>query len=105
MPKELNNQARLSRSTARRLVRTALMSLLPIALAGVGEPAEARITRIQINSRAVDFGGASFGAVGQYETLRGVAFVLRSEEHTSELQSRQYLVCRLLLEKKKTSRL
>src|SRR3712207_6889358 len=27
----------------------------------------------------------------------------RSEEHTSELQSRQYLVCRLLLEKKKTS--
>src|SRR3712207_7582442 len=28
--------------------------------------------------------------------------VMRSEEHTSELQSRQYLVCRLLLEKKKT---
>src|SRR3712207_8187089 len=30
------------------------------------------------------------------------AFGKRSEEHTSELQSRQYLVCRLLLEKKKT---
>src|SRR3712207_6878566 len=30
--------------------------------------------------------------------------VLRSEEHTSELQSRQYLVCRLLLEKKKKIR-
>src|SRR3712207_8927568 len=29
------------------------------------------------------------------------AAVARSEEHTSELQSRQYLVCRLLLEKKK----
>src|SRR3712207_8372333 len=29
----------------------------------------------------------------------------RSEEHTSELQSRQYLVCRLLLEKKKTDTL
>src|SRR3712207_6964723 len=29
--------------------------------------------------------------------------VERSEEHTSELQSRQYLVCRLLLEKKKTT--
>src|SRR3712207_7567551 len=28
-------------------------------------------------------------------------WALRSEEHTSELQSRQYLVCRLLLEKKK----
>src|SRR3712207_6861587 len=31
-----------------------------------------------------------------------VALAVRSEEHTSELQSRQYLVCRLLLEKKKT---
>src|SRR5438445_4416210 len=35
--------------------------------------------------------------------LGGETFPLRSEEHTSELQSRQYLVCRLLLEKKKTS--
>src|SRR3712207_7872318 len=32
---------------------------------------------------------------------RGGVFRPRSEEHTSELQSRQYLVCRLLLEKKK----
>src|SRR3712207_8767379 len=31
----------------------------------------------------------------------GDSFDFRSEEHTSELQSRQYLVCRLLLEKKK----
>src|SRR3712207_8247754 len=30
-----------------------------------------------------------------------LAAAMRSEEHTSELQSRQYLVCRLLLEKKK----
>src|SRR3712207_7371664 len=30
-----------------------------------------------------------------------VSVAARSEEHTSELQSRQYLVCRLLLEKKK----
>src|SRR3712207_7076086 len=30
-----------------------------------------------------------------------ISALLRSEEHTSELQSRQYLVCRLLLEKKK----
>src|SRR3712207_7038117 len=30
-----------------------------------------------------------------------IAATTRSEEHTSELQSRQYLVCRLLLEKKK----
>src|SRR3712207_7444881 len=33
--------------------------------------------------------------------LRGLQGKPRSEEHTSELQSRQYLVCRLLLEKKK----
>src|SRR3712207_7898773 len=32
---------------------------------------------------------------------RDISFTRRSEEHTSELQSRQYLVCRLLLEKKK----
>src|SRR3712207_8816598 len=32
-----------------------------------------------------------------------ISGVERSEEHTSELQSRQYLVCRLLLEKKKKS--
>src|SRR3712207_7409498 len=31
--------------------------------------------------------------------------VRRSEEHTSELQSRQYLVCRLLLEKKKKNKI
>src|SRR5258707_3119554 len=35
---------------------------------------------------------------------RAAADAGRSEEHTSELQSRQYLVCRLLLEKKMTSR-
>src|SRR3712207_8811657 len=34
---------------------------------------------------------------------RGLATNARSEEHTSELQSRQYLVCRLLLEKKKNT--
>src|SRR3712207_8277755 len=35
---------------------------------------------------------------------RAVERLTRSEEHTSELQSRQYLVCRLLLEKKKLNR-
>src|SRR5947209_11388134 len=42
----------------------------------------------------------------RYLVRNGVAILkfflnVRSEEHTSELQSRQYLVCRLLLEKKK----
>src|SRR3712207_7914432 len=34
------------------------------------------------------------------QVANAAAKLLRSEEHTSELQSRQYLVCRLLLEKK-----
>src|SRR3712207_7431389 len=41
---------------------------------------------------------AGTGALGLEAISRGAQ---RSEEHTSELQSRQYLVCRLLLEKKK----
>src|SRR3712207_7216482 len=40
------------------------------------------------------------GADGERDDAEGPAHD-RSEEHTSELQSRQYLVCRLLLEKKK----
>src|SRR3712207_8412924 len=43
--------------------------------------------------------GARTVAVFPYEDRNS----LRSEEHTSELQSRQYLVCRLLLEKKKNN--
>src|SRR3712207_3605934 len=46
--------------------------------------------------RVVPFGAKTAQAVDRY--LR-----VRSEEHTSELQSRQYLVCRLLLEKKYTA--
>src|SRR3712207_9480581 len=55
--------------------------------------------------------GTAFMSAGMYckgktELERGDIVVIlkamiRSEEHTSELQSRQYLVCRLLLEKKK----
>src|SRR5947209_16096804 len=41
---------------------------------------------------------ATHGVLRLLVTLQGE--VVRSEEHTSELQSRQYLVCRLLLEKK-----
>src|SRR3712207_7198093 len=45
---------------------------------------------------------AHLGDVGHAQRSVGVPHdAARSEEHTSELQSRQYLVCRLLLEKKK----
>src|SRR3712207_8346248 len=60
--------------------------------------------------------GAEHGAVVLHGALHALAqlrrrraaigvseMIERSEEHTSELQSRQYLVCRLLLEKKNTS--
>src|SRR5690625_6122499 len=52
-----------------------------------------------------------FGTAGGIRTLspkqiatvpNAVSALVRSEEHTSELQSRGHLVCRLLLEKKKT---
>src|SRR3712207_9250204 len=57
-------------------------------------------------------GGQEFGLRGGTQNVPGIvglgaaceksiAVMARSEEHTSELQSRQYLVCRLLLEKKK----
>src|SRR3712207_7090711 len=44
-----------------------------------------------------------FTASGKPAAGRSSRVLNRSEEHTSELQSRQYLVCRLLLEKKKTT--
>src|SRR3712207_8176191 len=52
------------------------------------------------------FAGYLGGLVNAYSQWSGTLTsgrITRSEEHTSELQSRQYLVCRLLLEKKKKS--
>src|SRR3712207_7126649 len=53
----------------------------------------------QGRAEAPEEGGQVRGRRLQQRPVRGAA--RRSEEHTSELQSRQYLVCRLLLEKKK----
>src|SRR5947209_11275610 len=52
---------------------------------------------VAIQSLPVRFAIDRAGLVG----ADGATHAGRSEEHTSELQSRQYLVCRLLLEKKK----
>src|SRR3712207_9192080 len=49
--------------------------------------------------RRASAAGRGFLGPGRLEAAASEA---RSEEHTSELQSRQYLVCRLLLEKKNT---
>src|SRR3712207_2335581 len=49
-------------------------------------------------------GGSLIAAAGIGAALGATTLGLRSEEHKSELQSRQYLVCRLLLEKKKRNK-
>src|SRR3712207_8033386 len=53
-------------------------------------------------ARSVQEGSGLLIPVQRAAHARGLQSEHRSEEHTSELQSRQYLVCRLLLEKKKT---
>src|SRR2546429_7048217 len=55
-------------------------------------------TRLPLLSKISRTGMAFTHRARQQDFVR----VLRSEEHTSELQSRLHLVCRLLLEKKKT---
>src|SRR5690625_6547225 len=54
-----------------------------------------------LNNRVDVTNGRNFSYPGYNEILTGFADDNRSEEHTSELQSRGHLVCRLLLEKKK----
>src|SRR5256884_6520406 len=71
--------------------------------------------RYRILSRRQSYHGSTLGAMSvsgnvarraPYEPfLAEWGHIARSEEHTSELQSRLHLVCRLLLEKKKTTRL
>src|SRR3712207_8169470 len=66
---------------------------------------EENYRRWQQDPEAVDSAWSAFFQgfeLGNLEKRNGAA--ARSEEHTSELQSRQYLVCRLLLEKKKLTR-
>src|SRR3712207_8122241 len=65
---------------------------------GAEEPAESGA--FQVGRRRAGRGVPEPVAHGG-QPADGPVELLRSEEHTSELQSRQYLVCRLLLEKKK----
>src|SRR3712207_8322738 len=69
---------------------------------GGGEPRR-RLRRVLHRGHRSGPQGAGDAArcAGDVDAARHAAGVARSEEHTSELQSRQYLVCRLLLEKKK----
>src|SRR3712207_7880936 len=65
----------------------------------LGRPSGARISAPCERARLA----GAYGAGRAHPAAAAGTRDQRSEEHTSELQSRQYLVCRLLLEKKKTS--
>src|SRR3712207_8975519 len=78
----------LFRSRRDRTVPVPLLDALPALWLLQAEEDGRRAVRVELQ------------VVGDPEQTHGVRED-RSEEHTSELQSRQYLVCRLLLEKKK----
>src|SRR3712207_7794677 len=76
-----------------------------VGQAGDGETAVSLTTELKPDLVVMDVKMPKMDGISaaeQIATGRIAPVVMRSEEHTSELQSRQYLVCRLLLEKKKT---
>src|SRR5205814_9473036 len=85
---------------------TLFRSSLDIKITGFDD---AILTKLKIGIPLI--GGNSISPPGQALANRGIvdnvtgysAYLVRSEEHTSELQSLRHLVCRLLLEKKKTT--
>src|SRR3712207_3951515 len=80
--------------TGARIVHRALEEPIRQIAENAGADGSIVVDKVRSQSDSVGFNALS----GEYENL------VRSEEHTSELQSRQYLVCRLLLEKKKRER-
>src|SRR2546422_8067771 len=81
----------LFRSTQSLFTTAKVIGIIALCIAAFTVPATYRAT--------------AMGAAPAVETRSFLsALALRSEEHTSELQSRLHLVCRLLLEKKKTKK-
>src|SRR2546422_7188456 len=93
------------RFTRRRFVQAA-----GAAAVGLSLPLKAQAGPIRLGLMTVKTGPLASGGIDMERALvmylreRAVALAQRSEEHTSELQSRLHLVCRLLLEKKKKKR-
>src|SRR3712207_7436067 len=84
----------------RRPPRSTLFPSTTLFRSGLrGDGPQARFAMVPVLPPSNSGGGCGWGGVSVPPNTAGVIEV-RSEEHTSELQSRQYLVCRLLLEKK-----
>src|SRR3712207_7693571 len=78
---------------------------VPVILdAGIGTASDAALA-MELGCSAVLLNTAVAKARDPRRMAAAMRATVRSEEHTSELQSRQYLVCRLLLEKKKITKL
>src|SRR3712207_8563089 len=99
----------------RRPPRSTLFPYTTLFRSAGAEPIELTVQQAGVRARQIDDGAAfpdveiavgsdvrtlSAGQKAAFDSGR-LEVEVRSEEHTSELQSRQYLVCRLLLEKKK----
>src|SRR3712207_7156678 len=69
------------------------------------QPERVRTELTNLGLQPEEWGGETMFVDVSAKTKQNLEDLLRSEEHTSELQSRQYLVCRLLLEKKKKTML
>src|SRR3712207_8488719 len=79
----------------------ALPILTPIGYETINPTQSPFYSRSFLFGYAIPFTHTGVTAAYRFSDTLAVEAGIRSEEHTSELQSRQYLVCRLLLEKKK----
>src|SRR3712207_7982077 len=87
----------------RRPPRSTLFPYTTLFRSSLGAAAERLSNFVEKAARATLVGDVFDDAATGQGLLNYFLRAIRSEEHTSELQSRQYLVCRLLLEKKKTT--
>src|SRR5690554_7489970 len=92
-------------TTPTQIYTLSLHDALPISVPGdeSGEVVEVDVAAAE-GAGVVGEGVVGVAEVGQDERGAGEVQPPRSEEHTSELQSRPHLVCRLLLEKKNNTR-